>query len=65
MPIIDEQGAKAISKWFQDKKDTPHTVSFNEVTLELANDRELATLQLILMRNRIKFVVDNPPFSKN
>lgn len=65
MPIIDERGAKAISGWFKDKKDTPHTVSFGDYNITVGNDQELATLKLILMRNRIKFVVDNPPFSKN
>ena len=65
MPIIDEQGAKAIANWFKDKKDTPHTISFHDLNLSIANDRELATLQLILMRNNIKYIVDNPPFSEN
>lgn len=65
MPLIDEKGAKSISGWFKDKKDTPHTVSFNNLDLSVSNDTELATLKLILMKNNIKFTVDNPPFSKN
>jgi len=63
MSIIDEQGAKAISNWFKDKKDTPHTISIDKLKLELRDDRELATLELILMRNSIKYKVDE--FSKN
>jgi len=63
MSIIDEKGAKAISNWFKDKKDTPHTISIDKLKLELRDDRELATLELILMRNSVKYKVDE--FSKN
>jgi len=63
MSIIDEQGAKAISNWFKDKKDTPHTITIDKLKLELRDDRELASLELILMRNSVKYKVDE--FSKN
>jgi hypothetical protein len=63
MSIIDEQGAKAISNWFKDKKDTPHTITIDKLKLELRDDRELATLQLILMRNNVKYKIDE--FSQN
>jgi hypothetical protein len=65
MSIIDEKGAKSISNWFKDKKDTKHTISFGDFNINVDNDQELGTLKLILMRNDIKFVVDNPPFSEN
>lgn len=65
MPLIDDAGAKAISKWFNNKQDTPHIVSVNDMLLKINSDRELATLELILMRNSIKYKVDDITLSKN
>ncbi len=63
MPIIDEAGAKAISGWFKEKRDTPHTITvISEKTpfnLNVDNDQDKAKLVMILMRNGIKHIVDD------
>lgn len=69
MAIIDEKGAKAISGWFKEKQDIPHVITItddkNPLMIRVDNDREKATLELIFMRNGIKYKVDNIKFSDN
>lgn len=62
-PIIDDAGGRAIANWFKEKKDVPHSItvinSSLPLTIHVANDREKATLELIFMRNGIKYIVDD------
>lgn len=62
-PIIDDAGGRAIANWFKEKKDIPHTITIMNATLPLNinvyNDREKATLELIFMRNGIKYIIDD------
>ena len=62
MPIIDERGAQAISGWFKEKADTPHIITIltdKTFDLRVENDRDKAFMSVLLMKNGIKFVVDD------
>lgn len=62
--LIDEKGVEAISGWYkQDERDTSHTITIMgdkfPLLLNIKNDSELATIKIILMKNGIKFIVDD------
>lgn len=61
MPLIDEAGARAISKWVQEKKRNVYDVTIlSEPPLVLRVDSEIeeANLRMVLMKNRIKFNIE-------
>jgi hypothetical protein len=60
MGLIDDKGAASILKWMDSgKKFEPKTIKIDingePFELIVKNDNEEATLQMILMRNGIKF----------
>jgi len=62
--LIDERGVKALSGWYkQDERDIVHTITIIPdnfpLLLNIKNDSELATIKVILMKNGIKFIVDD------
>ena len=62
MAIIDERGAQAISGWFKEKADIPHTITIltdKPVNIKVENDRDKAFISVLFMRNGIKFIVDD------
>lgn len=56
--LIDEKGAKSISKWFQEEKnDTIFCVKIigENPIIETKNLQEFATMKILLSKNNIKF----------
>jgi hypothetical protein len=62
-PIIDDAGARAISGWFKEKADVPHTITILAdklpLMLNVDNDTDKAKLVMILMRNGVNHIVDD------
>jgi len=59
--IIDEKGAKAISKWFKDDiDDTTYCLTIdNPVIIKTKNVQEFATMKILLAKNNIKYKLCN------
>jgi len=64
MGIIDDNGARTISRWFKDKDDNIiHCLTINSVNppivIKTRNIQEFATMKILLAKNDIKYELTN------
>lgn len=65
MAIIDDAGAKSIARWFNNNgKDESKVITLltdkNPLILNVSNNVEKANLEIILRKNGIKFIIEDP-----